>query len=200
MPLSGKTSRAIKLAKENKEAAVILLDTIPKIYPEFVTRNQVIKHDTIKVAKVEFKTVFKDRAIVDSVALKKMVAAQINALTAMDSLKFLIADRDLANRILTRTAMNFINDRGLITKDTLVKDTLGIRMKVYVVKNTLIAELRQAEKKLAYEKTVNQTDVKPAYIERDWWSFWETWVSVGFNLLLISVISVIVTRVVQRKG
>jgi len=194
IPVGTKKGRAIALVRDHKKEAVEILDTTLKLYPEFSTRTTVVKKDTFRISQVQTKTVFKDRPIVDTVAFKKFIAEQLDA---MDSLKFLIADRDQAYQILTRKAMEFY-ENGLVTKDTLITDTLGVRLKVYIVKNTLIAEVRRAEQKYAYDKHINQTDIKPAFIYRNWWRFYETWISLGFNLLLFLLLISII-RTVNRR-
>jgi hypothetical protein len=183
MSVNKRTNKAIGLVKEEKKAAVQLIDTTIKLYPEFAHRTETVKRDTIIVPKVEFQTVFKDHPVVDSVAISKLVARQLSDL---DSLKFALADRDRLNRILTRQAMAFLNEDGLINKDTLVTDTLGIRLKVFIVKNNIIAEVRQSENRIPCPDAItSQTDIKPAYI-KDWWAFRETWIACGLILIFLS--------------
>lgn len=183
MSVGSRTNKAIKLVKQEKKAAVSILDTTIKLYPEFAHRTETIKRDTIIIPQIEFKTVFKDKPVVDSIAIGKLVAQQLSAL---DSLKFLIADRDLANKILTRKAMEFLSEGGLVTKDTLVADTLGIRLKVFILKNNIIAEVRQSENRIPCpDAATTTTDIKPVFIQ-DWWAYKQTWIACALIVIFFA--------------
>jgi hypothetical protein len=173
--------KAIEVMKDNRDLAAGLIDTAIAIYPEFASKDQVIVHDTVRIDSIVIKPVWRDRPVVDSTALQSLTEKMLDA---YDSLKLVVSDRDTRNRILSRKVMSLAED-GLLTRDTLTYDSLGVTVKSWFYKGRLFSEVRKKEQKLVVPKTVNRTQINPIITScREWIEYPLTWLCLVVITLL----------------
>ncbi len=179
---TNRTGKSISLVKENKNAAAKIMDTTLKLYPEFISNHDIFKPDTVMIPEIQVRTEYKDKPVTDTAMVRKLVASQLNAL---DSLKFIISDRDVTNRILQRKAMEFVESGGMVTKDTLRLDTLGLSVNSWFYKNKLYTEARVKERTIIETDKVTETTFQPVVVCPDWWDYWQSKACMAIIILLV---------------